>query len=113
VVAKPTQAARVSSGDPRPSVAERYPTLDAYDSQVISAMNSMIQDRVLLCEDGNSELARLRSAGVTRGVPNPPASFAAYSFPLANSSIAPSQNTLWPPNGNMVPVSLAVKAPDT
>ena len=49
-------------------------------------MNGMIQDRLLLCEDGNSELARLRQAGVTRGVPNPPASFAAYSFPLANSS---------------------------
>jgi len=80
---------------------------------VISAMNGMIQDRLLLCEDGNSELARLRQAGVTRGVPNPPASFAAYSFPLANSSIAPSQNTLWPLNGKMVPVSLSVNAPDT
>jgi len=109
----PTQAARLATGDPRPSVAERYPTFDAYDKQVIAAMNIMIQDRTLLCEDGNSELARLRQNGVTRGVPNPPASFAAYSFPLANSSIAPSQNTLWPPNGKMVPVSLAVKAPDT
>jgi len=67
-----------------------------------------------LCEDGNSELARLRQNGVTRGVPNPPASFTPYSFPLANiSSIKPSQATLWPPNGKMVPVSLAVNTPDT
>ena len=108
-----TAATRAASGDPRPAVAERYPTFDAYDSKVISAMNTMIQDRTLLCEDSNSELARLRQAGVTRGVPNPPASFTPYSFPLANSSIAPSQSTLWPPNGKMVPVSLAVNSPDT
>jgi hypothetical protein len=109
----PTAAARTSSGDPRPAVAERYPTFDAYDTQVISAMNAMIQDRLLLCEDSNSELLRLRQAGVTRGVPNPPATFASYSFPLANSSIKPSQATLWPPNGKMASVSLAVNAPDT
>ena len=76
-------------------------------------MNTMIQDRLLLCEDSNSELARLRSNGVTRGVPNPPSTFAPYSFPLANSKVAPSQATLWPPNGKMVPISLSVVAPDT
>jgi len=77
-------------------------------------MNTMIQDRLLLCEDGNSELARLRQNGVTRGVPNPPASFAPYSFPLANiSSITPSQATLWPPNGKMVSEKLTVSTPDT
>ena len=109
-----TAATRAATGDPRPSVAERYPTFEAYDNQVIAAMNTMIQDRLLLCEDGNSELARLRQNGVTRGVPNPPASFTPYSFPLANiSSIKPSQATLWPPNGKMVPVSLAVNTPDT
>ena len=93
-----TQAARVASGDPRLSVAERYPSFATYDTQVIAAMNTMIQDRLLLCEDGNSELARLRASGVTRGVPNPPASFAPYSFPLANTSVAASPNQLWPPN---------------
>ena len=74
-------------------MAERYPTFDVYDKQVITAMNTMIQDRLLLCEDGNSELARLRANGVTRGVPNPPASFATYPFPLANSEVASSQIT--------------------
>src|SRR5262249_17930242 len=52
--------------DPRPSVAERYPTFADYDGQIITAMNQMIQDRLLLCEDGNSELARLRQLGMTR-----------------------------------------------
>jgi hypothetical protein len=107
-----TAAARIASGDPRPSVAERYPTFDTYDTQVISAMNTMIQDRLLLCEDGNSELLRLRTSGVTRGVPNPPASFAAYSFPLANTSVAASPSSLWPPNHKMVPVSVNVSVAD-
>jgi hypothetical protein len=108
-----TQADRVATGDPRLSVAERYPTFDTYDTQVLAAMNTMIQDRLLLCEDAPTELQRLRQAGVTRGVPNPPSSFATYSFPLANSTVKPSRDSLWPPNGKMVPVSLAVHAPDT
>jgi hypothetical protein len=107
-----TAAARQATGDPRPAVAERYPTFDAYDNQVITAMNTMIQDRLLLCEDGPSELQRLRQAGVARGVPNPPASFAPYSFPLANTSVAASPNSLWPPNRKMVPVSVAVSVAD-
>src|SRR5206468_2009390 len=53
-----TQSARVAAGDPRLSVAERYPTFDVYDNQLISAINATIQDRLLLCEDGNNELAR-------------------------------------------------------
>lgn len=107
-----TAAARIASGDPRPSVAERYPTFDTYDTQVLAAMNTMIQDRLLLCEDGNSELARLRALGVSRGVPNPPASFAPYSFPLANTSVTASPQSLWPPNGKMVPVSVGVSVAD-
>jgi len=108
-----TAADRIATGDPRPSVAERYPAFDDYDTKVKSAMNAMIQDRTLLCEDGASELQRLRTTGVTRGVPNPPASFAPYSFALANSSVNASPGALWPPNGKMVPVSLGVNAPDT
>ena len=109
----PTAAARVATGDPRPSVAERYPTFADYDNQVITALNQMIQDRTELCEDGASELQRLRTLGASRGVPNPPATFAPYSFSIANTSVTPSTNTLWPPNGKMVPVSLSLRAPDT
>jgi len=108
-----TAAARAATGDPRPSVAERYPTFADYDGQIITAMNEMIQDRTLLCEDGSSELARLRNLGVTRGVPNPPASFTPYSFSIANTSVKTSKSELWPPNGKMVPVTLSKSAPDS
>src|SRR5216683_3012966 len=107
-----TSVDRQGTGDPRPAIAERNPSFDAYDNQVIAAMNTMIQDRLLLCEDGPSELQRLRQAGVVRGVPNPPASFAPYSFPLANTSVAASPKSLWPPNGKMVPVSVALSVAD-
>ena len=107
-----TEAVRAAAGDPRPSVAQRYPTFDIYDGHVIKAMNTLIQHRLELCEDGPAELQRLRVLGVAQGVPNPPASFAPYSFPLANSSIEASPSSLRP-NGKLVPVSLAVHAPMT
>ena len=108
-----TAAARASSGDPRPAVAERYPTFADYESKVETAMNAMIQQRTLLCEDGASELQRMRTLGANRGVPNPPASFTPYSFALANSTAVSSRTSLSPANGSMVPVSLSMSAPDT
>src|SRR6185369_15877131 len=108
-----TAASRAATGDPRPSVAERYPTFDDYDTQLKNALNAMIQARTFLCEDGPTELQRLRQNGANRGVPNAPASFAPYSFALANSSVDSSPGSLWPPNHKMVPVSLALSAPDT
>ena len=106
-----TAAAR--GADPRLSVAERYPTFDAYDSRLIAAINSTIQDGLLLCEDGTRELARLRQNGATRGVPNPPASFAPYSFALANTTLSASQPALRPPNGKMVSEDLTASTPNT
>jgi hypothetical protein len=108
----PTLAARLANGDPRPSVAERYPTFADYDGKVITAMNQLIKDRLLLCEDGASELQRLRTLGAARGVPNPPATFAPYSFDLAATSVAGSPAQLWPPNGKMVPASAVVSSVD-
>jgi hypothetical protein len=108
-----TEAARAAAGDPRPSVAERYPTFDTYDKKVITAMNHLIQRRLELCEDGPAELQRLRVLGVAQGVPNPPAAFTPFSFPLANSSIKASPSSLWPANNRLVPVSLSVHAPTT
>jgi hypothetical protein len=66
-----------------------------------------------LCEDGPAELQRLRALGVAQGVPNPPAAFAPFSFPLANSSIKASPSSLLPANNRLVPVSLSVHAPTT
>jgi alpha/beta hydrolase family protein len=111
----PTAAARAASGDPRPSVAERYPTFTDYDNKVINAMNAMIQERTLLCEDAPSERDRLRSRAADLGVPGAPTSTASltpYSFPLANTSVAASPTTLWPPNNKMVPASVAVSVAD-
>ena len=110
---KTTQSERTAAADPRPSVTERYPTFDSYDGQLISAIDKTIQEGSLLCEDGTRELARLRQFGVTRGVPNPPASFVPHSFALDNMSLTPSQATLWPPNGKMVSEALTATTPET
>ena len=58
-------------GDPRLSVAARYPTFAAYHGKVRRALNDMVSDRLLLCEDAGTEEARLMQAGLTRGVPPP------------------------------------------
>ncbi|HKA42612.1 MAG TPA: alpha/beta hydrolase domain-containing protein [Burkholderiales bacterium] len=63
----PTEAARGS--DPRPSVAARYPTFDAYYAKVVKAIDDMVAERLLLCEDAQPELNRLVAVGLTRGVP--------------------------------------------
>jgi len=57
--------------DPRRSVAARYPDFAAYHGRVRSALEQMVSDRLLLCEDAGSEEARLMQAGLTRGVPPP------------------------------------------
>jgi hypothetical protein len=111
----PTQVARLQSQDPRLSVAERYPTFSEYDNKVINAMNAMIQERTLLCEDAPSERDRLRSRAADFGVPGAPlsaTSLTPYSFPLANTSVVAAPNTLWPPNSKWVPVSVEVSVAD-
>ena len=55
----------------RLSVAARYPTFAAYHGKVRRALNDMVSDRLLLCEDAGTEEARLMQAGITRGVPLP------------------------------------------
>ncbi len=64
-----TEAQR--GADPRPSVAARYPTFADYHGKVRSALNDMVEDRLLLCEDTAAEEARLIQAGLTRGVQAP------------------------------------------
>jgi hypothetical protein len=66
-----TRAARLASGDPRPSVEERYPTFAAYQSAVHRAIDGLVKDRLMLCEDANAQLARLIQAGLDAGVPAP------------------------------------------
>jgi hypothetical protein len=112
---KTTAADRVAAADPRPAVQERYPTFDAYDGKLIAAINTTVQSRLLLCEDGNGELARLRTLGLSRGVPAPSGGVApAYSVPLAQlSGVSATQASIWPPTGKMVDEAITVDAPYT
>src|SRR5256885_4430470 len=66
-----TEADRVKTNDPRPSVDTRYKTFADYHGKVRSALERMGSDRLLLCEDAGFEEARLMQAGLTRGVPGP------------------------------------------
>jgi hypothetical protein len=66
-----TEADRATKGDPRPSVAARYATFSDYHKKVRRALEDMVKDRLLLCEDAGTEEARLMQAGLTRGVPAP------------------------------------------
>jgi hypothetical protein len=66
-----TRAERTASGDPRPSVQERYPSFGEYYSEVIRAIDGLVKDRLMLCEDAADQQARLLQAGLNAGVPAP------------------------------------------
>jgi hypothetical protein len=66
-----TKAERLASGDPRPSVEERYPTFAKYYSAVMRAIDDLVKDRLMLCEDADDAQARLVQAGLDAGVPPP------------------------------------------
>ena len=67
--------------DPRPAVAERYPAFEDYQSKVVRAINDMVKDRLMLCEDVPAEFARLITAGITRGVPAATGTLPVARFP--------------------------------
>jgi hypothetical protein len=69
VAFEPTKAARVSAGDPRLSVQERYATYEAYQSQVIAAVDQLVSERFFNCSDTQAEVTRLLAAGLAAGVP--------------------------------------------
>lgn len=64
-----TAAARIASGDPRLSVAERYPTYGSYYIKVDHSIDHLVRRRLYLSEDVASETARLVALGQTLGVP--------------------------------------------
>ena len=66
-----TKADRIATGDPRLSVEERYPSYAEYASAVMRAMDEMVKNRTLLCEDTAAMQARLLQAGLAAGVPAP------------------------------------------
>jgi hypothetical protein len=66
-----TQAARAAAGDPRRSVQERYPSFGLYRSQVILAVDNLVRNRFLICDDTQDMVNRLLQAGLSAGVPAP------------------------------------------
>jgi hypothetical protein len=53
-----TKSARASTGDPRLSIAERYPDQPAYVSAVKVVVDSLMKDRLLLPDDAEAYLVR-------------------------------------------------------
>ena len=56
----PTRADRLASGDPRPSIEERYDGRDGYVAAVERAVRALQQDRLLLAEDAERLIAAAR-----------------------------------------------------
>ena len=56
-----TKAERDARGDPRPSLAERYPDRAAYAKAVARAVDGLVADRLLLRADGDRFVERART----------------------------------------------------
>ena len=66
-----TNSDREASGDPRLSIEERYVSFDNYYNRVKRAVDNMVRDRLMLCEDADGQIERLVNAGLQAGVPQP------------------------------------------
>ncbi len=66
-----TEAQRVAAGDPRPSIEERYKSFKQYHREVVRAIDRMVRERLMLCEDAGDEETRVITAGLAKGVPPP------------------------------------------
>ncbi|MGZ6123838.1 MAG: alpha/beta hydrolase domain-containing protein, partial [Myxococcales bacterium] len=67
-----TKTDRMTTGDPRSSVEERYSSLDDYAGRVAHALQGLVDRRLMLCEDFNAEFNRLVALGKTQGLANLP-----------------------------------------
>jgi hypothetical protein len=90
----PTMAARLP-GDPRRSVQERYPSYGLYRTQVILAVDNLVRNRFLICDDTQDIVTRLLQAGLAAGVPAPTANENASSpdpVPACHGRMPPRYN---------------------
>jgi hypothetical protein len=62
-----TKAERLASGDPRPSIEERYSSFSMYEAKVKSAVEDMVAKRLMLREDAGAAVDRLLKAGRATG----------------------------------------------
>ena len=58
-----TAAERLATGDPRPSLAERYPSHEAYVRAVATAAHTLVGERLLLPQDTDDIVSLARSSG--------------------------------------------------
>jgi hypothetical protein len=61
-----TQANRLAHGDPRLSLEERYHTHDGYVQAVMGAAHKLVEQRLLLSEDGDRLAVQAQSSTVLR-----------------------------------------------
>ncbi len=61
-----TRAAREAAGDPRPSLAERYPTPAAYVAQVRAAADHLVAERLLLPADAAAMVTAAEAGRLVR-----------------------------------------------
>ncbi len=61
-----TKAEREAAGDPRPSLAERYPAPDSYVNAVREAAARLTADRLLLAEDATAAIEAARAGTLAR-----------------------------------------------
>ena len=54
----------MNAGDPRPSLAERYPTHDVYVTKVTNAANLLVNQRLLLKQDADQIINQANDAAV-------------------------------------------------
>ena len=112
-----TAAARIAAGDPRPSVAERYPTYGSYYRKVTEGINRLVRRRLMLPEDVSSETTRLISLGQTLGVPanNPPVAVCQNVTVSARgrscSAHASINNGSYDPDGNRITLTQSPSGP--
>ena len=59
-----TKAERIATGDPRLSIAERYPTKDVYLAAFKKAANDLVRQRFLLPDDADSLVKTAETEGV-------------------------------------------------
>jgi hypothetical protein len=59
-----TLAQRTPANDPRPSLAERYPTHADYVAKVTAAANSLVAQRFLLPQDAALAISQANAASV-------------------------------------------------
>jgi len=109
-----TEQDRKTSGDPRRSVLERYPTYGSYYTKVSDTLSDLQHRRLLLPEDFNSELTRLVTLGQLLGVPAnqvPVAVCKDVTVPRACSDHASINNGSFDPDGDPLTLTQAPPGP--